>query len=317
MKSKIISFLLLLTLCFMQTACRGEYTEKVGILHFFTPMKPEKYFKEPLQRALAIAIEAEDINTIENLVTEGVNVNALGVEGMRPLFLAATSQKLKSFEFLLRSGADPNVTAERAARIQLYDHHPKTRKLPLMELLIAIDDSRYLKLALEYGGNPNTKAKYGAMLKGLTVLFAAIREGYIQNIETLVDGGADVNFLNPPSSHSPLTESNHRSRYDVTKLLIKGGADPGMITGYRVDDAPISFALNIKRHGFSSHFSLSDEEEIEQRGHYLDVVNYLKKKNLLEENFDPWFRQKQAKKGKTEIIIHKERPEWWPDFPEP
>ena len=312
MKSKILVFILLVFSCISQNACHAEH--EVGVLNFFSPMKPKQYFDKPLQRSFASAVKSEDLDMIKELIAKGADVNAQGAEGMRPLFLAATRQKLESFELLLRNGADPNVTAERVAQIQLYEDSPMTRKLPLMELLVAIDDSRYLRLALEHGGDPNTKAQFGGMLKGLTVLFAAIREGYIQNVEVLVNGGADVNFLNPPSSHSPLTESANRSRYDITKLLIQNGAAPEKITGHSPDNIPISFALNVKRFGFIEHFSLSQEERLEQRGHYLDVVKYLKNRELLEENFDPWFVENKAK-GKTEIIIYEDRPEWWPDFP--
>lgn len=310
---KTVSQLLILV-CLMSVSCGVDQESKSQ--HFLSKMKARDYFSGSLQIKLARAIEEESIPDIRALITQGADVNAVGKKGMSPVFWALVKQKYNSFEILLGNGADPNLVTEKKVEKKLYPNRPDTKKISLMELVATMDDPRYLRLALQYGGNPNTQA-HGPMLKGLTVLFSAIEKGNMENVNALIDAGADVNFVNTPGSNSPLGRARAYCRYDIVKQLIEKGADPGKILGKRMNGSPQSFALDLERFGFSSHFSLSDEEELDQRSHYLDVVNYLKKKNLLEENFDPWFRQKQAKKGKTEIIIHEERPEWWPDFPEP
>ena len=282
-------------------------------LWFLSSMKIEQHFEDPLMIVLAKAIEEQSLSDIQNLIIQGADINAKGNEGMSPLFWALTKQKAESFKFLLERGANPNVIAEKRVEKKLYPTRPDTQKLALMELAATTDDPIYLALALQHGGDPDTIA-YGSITGGITILFRSIAKGGVEHVDLLIDAGSDVNFVNEPYSNSPLEESRAYCRYDIAKRLIEAGADPTIVTGLRVDGKPISFALNIERMGFSEHFSLSQEERLEQRGHYLDVVKYLKNRELLEENFDPWFVENKAK-GKTEIITYEDRPEWWPDFP--
>lgn len=311
---KIAQIILLSSLCLLQAAC-GFQGSNGDALQFLKNMKAKDYFNGPLEIKLAEAIEKESLEDISVLLNEGADINARGVDGIAPLFWAALKQKPESFKLLLENGANPNIIAETKVEKKLYPDRPDTRRLPLMELLSTMDDYFYLKSALNHGGKADTLAEHAAMLSNATILFTAIRKGNIGNIEALIEAGADVNYVNSPYSNTPLEEARRQSRYDILKYLIEHGADPGMIAGERKNGDKITFAADLEKFGFYQHYSLTEEDRLEQRGHYLDVVNYLKQKDLLDEGFDPWFREKQGG-GEIEIIEHETRPLWWPDFPE-
>ena len=311
---RLFQTLFLSLVCMFQVAC-GVQSSNSDALQFLKNMKAKDYFNGPLEIKLAEAIEKESLEDISVLLNEGVDINARGVDGITPLFWAALKQKPASFKLLLESGANPNIIAETKVKEKLYPDRPDTRKLPLMELLSTMDDPSYLRLALKHDGTPNTIAEYAAMVSNATVLFTAIRKGAFENVITLVENGAKVNYRNAPYPNTPLEEARKQSRYDIVKYLIEQGADPSMITGTRKNGSEMSFASNLERAGVYNLFGMPEEDFSAQRGHYLDVVNYLKQKGLLDKDFDPWFREKQGG-GNIEIIEHETRPLWWPDFPE-
>lgn len=62
---------------------------------------------------------------------------------------------------------------------------------------------------------------------GLTPLMRACKDSKIENIESLINNGADLEMLDG-DSHSALWHAYNADRDDVCKLLIKSGANPSL-----------------------------------------------------------------------------------------
>jgi ankyrin repeat protein len=61
---------------------------------------------------------------------------------------------------------------------------------------------------------------------GLTALLLAIREGHIETVRALLDGGADINQGISVDHTSPLLLATINGHYDLAKFLLERGADP-------------------------------------------------------------------------------------------
>ena len=89
--SRLIHFLLLLVFasCFTQTACRPSAR---------------------LEESLALAAGSGNIQQMKQLLSKGVNINSrTSIRGHTPLTFAIEERNLISVQFLLNSGADPNL----------------------------------------------------------------------------------------------------------------------------------------------------------------------------------------------------------------
>ena len=63
---------------------------------------------------------------------------------------------------------------------------------------------------------------------GMTALLLAAREGQVEAVETLVDGGADVNQVSAGNGVSPLVIASLNGQYDAAILLVERGANPNL-----------------------------------------------------------------------------------------
>src|SRR5699024_12662879 len=85
-------------------------------------MQASYFFDDPVQRSLANAVERGNIDQARVAIENGAEVNAVGKEGMVPLFWALTKQNIDGFRFLLEQGADPRSeehTSELQSRFEL------------------------------------------------------------------------------------------------------------------------------------------------------------------------------------------------------
>ncbi|HTE01889.1 MAG TPA: ankyrin repeat domain-containing protein [Mucilaginibacter sp.] len=177
---------------------------------------------------LAKAVQNEDTIRIKQDVNKNRQLLSL-VEpkfGQPLLSLAVKRSSYNSVKTLLELGADPNMQST-------YDgSSPLTEacELGLGGFTHEGADSRFLKLLLKYGANPNivghSKAgsAYGARSKQ-SPLSIASQEGNLNYVKILVDAGANVNY-NDEFGMNPLGEAVI-SGYDpdVVIYLIEKGAD--------------------------------------------------------------------------------------------
>jgi uncharacterized protein len=160
-------------------------------------------FPDAQVRALAKAAGDGNIRKIEQLVKEGISVNARGTQGATPLFWAMRDRK--GFKRLLELGADPNVVYADGNSVM----HAATR----------LKDPRILKTALEHGGNPNLTAPGDSV--GNTPLFDALENG-IEMVDLLLAHGADINARDNFESTPVLTAAKVVNLEMVYHLLERG-----------------------------------------------------------------------------------------------
>lgn len=169
------------------------------------------------------------LKEVQSIVEGGGDVNwQMEGSGNTPLLAAATAGHLEIVKFLLLKGADP----------QLKDSNGLTA-LDRAQQAGANDVVKLLKSAL--AGNAGTKdesvnsspgsepagpwAKYNGKMKGE----ALIRDsdgGYLKEVQSIVEGGGDVNWQMQGSGTTPLMAAAGGGHLDIVKFLIAKGADP-------------------------------------------------------------------------------------------
>ncbi|MEL7538383.1 MAG: hypothetical protein AAFM91_15155 [Pseudomonadota bacterium] len=166
---------------------------------------------------LAIAAEAGNTAEIERLVRdEGLDVNAIGVQGAPILFTALSNHR--AFEKLLELGADPNL------------RFGGTDNVTVMHVACEYRLTKILDLALRYGGDPNTPAG----LKGQSPIYRLMTfdamSADIAIMEMLAEAGADLNFEtsykivgSEVEGITPLVAAAYVARFDLVHWLLERG----------------------------------------------------------------------------------------------
>jgi ankyrin repeat protein len=184
-------------------------------------MPLEAMFTNGQVRALARAAGEGNTSQIDELVKQGVDVNARGTHNVTPLFWALRNNNLKGFKKLLELDADPNVVFGEGSVMHWAAKH---------------EDVAFLKAALQHGGDPNLEA--GKLEK--TPLFDTIGisgGANEQAMRVLLEAGADINaktsgqiFGKPMGGKTPVMTAADLGRFDIVYELLERGAD------YKVKD---------------------------------------------------------------------------------
>lgn len=198
--------LIYLNACAMSPRPPHELEKEVIINMSFQEMFPDK-----THRKLAKAAAKGDIRLINKIVESGFDVNTQGMRGVTALFWAMTGKKTDGFERLLQLGADPNLIYEDGGTVMHW------------AVISTISDD-YLKLALQYGGNPNLKASSW----NITPIFRALSE-FSHRFDILVKGGADINAQDD-KGNTPIITATNLINFKVVMKLLNLGAD------YRIKD---------------------------------------------------------------------------------
>ena len=199
------------------TACRQPPPhERVG-------WKAEEFFTDAKAIALCKAIEAKDLDKIDELVKDGADVNAKGRGNMTPLLWAFPAGE-SVFQRLLEHGADPNVQVTMRMRPGIYPSESVTylaayTGIALRGTFPDVPMDNYLKLVLAHGGNPNLETEDGE-----TPLFAAVSGGRNSSDRTrmLLKAGADINHRSSSGSTPAMVAEASWHYYDLLVLLEAG-----------------------------------------------------------------------------------------------
>ena len=122
------------------------------------------------------AVERDDVEVAELLLTAGARVSARTREGVTPLQLAAINGSARMLARLIRSGADPNAPLT------------PTGDTALM-LAARTGKADAIRLLLEARADVNAKESWG----GTTALMWAVAQGHVEAARLLITAGADVN----------------------------------------------------------------------------------------------------------------------------
>ncbi|MGH8398890.1 MAG: ankyrin repeat domain-containing protein [Gammaproteobacteria bacterium] len=179
----------------------------------------DDYFTDPQSRALVTAAVDGNTKEIERLVASGVNVNARGKDGVTSLIWAIYHLKKAGYQALLEHGADPNMQVQNGTLIGD----------SVMETAARMQDSSYLKLALQHRGNPNLVNK--SSYYDYNPLISAIMADRKTNVDLLIQAGADINAtVDGFSGQTPLDFAVGEQNYEIAYRLLQAGAN------YRITD---------------------------------------------------------------------------------
>ncbi|MCA9280390.1 MAG: ankyrin repeat domain-containing protein, partial [Phycisphaerales bacterium] len=168
-----------------------------------------RMFTRPADRQLADAAVVGNIAGVDAALANGADVNAVGSDGYTPLVYVFFERGSKEgFEYLLEQGADSNILYDSGkAMIHLAASHAR--------------DSDWLRLCLEHDGDPNLRSGIGNfdIALGQTPLYDAVLSENLENMELLVEYGADVNVVNNVIEASPLYDALEFNKLFAAKWL--------------------------------------------------------------------------------------------------
>ncbi|WP_243409544.1 ankyrin repeat domain-containing protein [Pontibacter virosus] len=188
---------------------------------------------------LAQAVKQQNVKKIKQLVSQGkVNVNLQEPRfGKTLLIWAVLTDRYKSVQALLESGADPEIR----------DTYSGTSAL--MEAADKSETSEYVKLLLKYGANPNIDADAIEPNRVATPLIAAAGNRF-ESVKLLVEAGADINYVTRHNGSALRAALNGQDVDIVMYLLIVKGAKHDLTFGDKSDGSEIKIMHKLRNWTF-------------------------------------------------------------------
>ncbi|MGH1448721.1 MAG: ankyrin repeat domain-containing protein [Pseudomonadaceae bacterium] len=153
------------------------------------------------------AVHDHDFIKADILLSQGVDINAVGVEGITPLlWVMLTDRNATSIAFMLKRQADPNYVVPNRMVSAMYFATGGNRK-DLLELI------------LQYGGNPSLIGPDNE-----SMLMIAITQRREEYFDLLIKHGADINWHNK-HGHSAAWQTLTPGRFDWTFYFLEKGYD--------------------------------------------------------------------------------------------
>ncbi|EQA38853.1 ankyrin repeat protein [Leptospira inadai serovar Lyme str. 10] len=218
--SIIIGIIIMLFSSFFQMSCATMFLRCAGCTI-------SEAYSDPTALKLVKAAVGGDSKKVAELVKEGANPNHLEPDKVPMLLWTICGQNVEGFEALLKAGADPNLGGTGHGRGQgnqggdgvsiVYE------RWSAMTFAAGDPDSRFLKLAIQYGGDLNSekRGKKAVAGTGLPLIRAAF-EGLFDNIKLLVESGADIN-IHTETDSAPEMAIGVRGRFDIAIWFLEHG----------------------------------------------------------------------------------------------
>jgi ankyrin repeat protein len=105
---------------------------------------------------------------------------------------------------------------------------------PNVPVVDSVDETPYGRGAGAGGGgnggdeDPAGYTELVGFQGGLTALLLAVREGQVDAVRALLDGGANINQVDAADKTSPLLMASINGHYDLARFLLDRGADPNL-----------------------------------------------------------------------------------------
>jgi uncharacterized protein len=267
---------------------------------------------------LHVASQAGGAAVIDALAKAGADVDAATSTGATPLMLAATSGSTDTVQRLLDRGAKIDAVdkaneetalmfaaaldraevvrllVERGANVTLTAKVIDRGNGPLAPGDIALQEAsrsggRAQNNAAAAGRGPSGPETPGVTrpytyneligkVGGLSALHFAARQGSVDSVRVLVEGGSNVNQLSPADKASPLLIAAINGQFDIASYLLEKGADPNLASD--AGATPLYATINVQWGPKS--FYPQPRAQLQQNASYLDLM-----KALLDKGADP------------------------------
>ena len=217
---------------------------------------------------LMIAAAAGDARSVTMLVEAGADVNATDTaKNETALMYAAALNRADAIKVLLQRGADTAVTSKVVdlAALTAPEEENMARQggrggaqaPPRVDIAGGTRSYRYNELIGTQGG--------------LAALHFAARQGHVESVKALVEGGANLNQVNPGDRMTPLLVAIVNGHFDLAKDMLDRGANPNVLAFNGV--TPLYAVLNIQWHPKSLYPSPKAYQQ--QQTTYLDLMQAL------------------------------------------
>jgi len=229
--------------------------------------------------ALMLAAAAGDPAVVTPLVDAGADVNATEHDRLQtPLMFAAANGRVDVVKLLIARGADPNAATKLTdlGAFSRNGENPDGRNLAVKpETRPRTGPPQILVPGLQRQHLFNEQVAWQG---GMTPLLFAVRQGYVDVAQTLLDAGVDVNQRKGGDNASALLVATVNGRFDLANMLLSRGANPSLTGENGV--GPLYAAINLMwapRAGYP-----------QPRGHVNQTLSYLDlMKRLLDAGADP------------------------------
>jgi ankyrin repeat protein len=180
---------------------------------------------------LALAVGGGSAAIVEALAKAGANANSASAEGETVLMIAARAGNVAAVRVLLAHGASPNAVETWQGQTALMWAAAANHADVVKALLDA--GAKADVPAKSFPGQPRLPRGDGVAIQsahsnfpkgGFAALHFAARDGALDAVRALADGGANLNVTDPDGI-TPLYLSIMNAHFDVSALLIAKGAD--------------------------------------------------------------------------------------------
>jgi ankyrin repeat protein len=184
---------------FSLTACGGSYA--------VSSLDPGRYFPDPHIARFVESIDHGDTSDVARQIKAGIDVNAQGIDGFRPIFFAFFPERPDVLNLLLASGAHPSVAL-------------KNGDTPL-HFAVRKSNLGFTEALIRAGGDPNAAGEHGK-----PVIHEAINFANTEMLSVLKNAGANINVV--WGGGTPLYNALASMSWQMAAQLLSLGADVGV-----------------------------------------------------------------------------------------